>query len=67
MFEKKVKTAPMEPLYKLVTITAYSAEAELNEAAFGGYRFLDWLDDKWERNGYSDGLGRRQAIYIKTP
>lgn len=73
MFSKKETAAVnaqaavgVPPLYKVVHIpSGLAAASALNQATSGGtYRFLEWLDDKWERNGYA-GTGERQAIYIK--
>jgi len=67
MFEKKTKLAGVEPpLYKVVQIGSTVPQTDLNQAAEGGYRFLEWLDDKWERNGYSENAGTRKAIYVKA-
>ena len=64
MFDKKAKPAQSEPLYRIVTIGELYPDVDLNKAAEGGYRFLDWLDDKWIREGY-DSISHRRAVYIK--
>jgi len=64
MFDKKSKTTPTVQ-YRVYTIGSKDPQEDLNHPVKDGWQFLDWLDDKWDRNGYSDFNGTRKAIYVK--